>query len=68
MTSADQKRRISGDPSCYVADGPTNIGFIFDRGPGRIATLNDRLPLGRFKDWREASRAIGEARRQGGEA
>lgn len=67
MTGTDQKRRVDGDPSCYVADGRLTIGFIFDRGTGCIATLNDRRPLGEFRNWREASRAIGEACRQGGE-
>ncbi len=56
-----KKRPVSGDPSCSFDDGQMAIGHVFDRPGGCAATLQDRIPLGSFKDWKEARAAILEA-------
>lgn len=62
MERITKKRPLTGEPSCSVTDGRETIGLIFDRGQGCIATLSDRVPLGRCKDWKEARQTIHEAR------
>ena len=66
--SAAKPIPLSREPSGYITDGRLTIGLIFDSAAGTVATLNDRMPIGTFKDWREARHAIHEARNEGGQA
>ncbi len=63
MVATPKRPLMTGEPSCSINDGRETIGLIFDRGKGCIATLPDRVPLGRCKDWKEARQTIYEARR-----
>jgi hypothetical protein len=54
---------LSRDPSGWITDGQETVGLLFDGPGGTVATLSDRLPLGIFKDRKEARSAIHEARR-----
>jgi len=64
--SATKPIPLSREPSGYITDGRLTVGLIFDTADGVVATLNDRMPIGTFKDWKDARRAIHDARTEGG--
>jgi hypothetical protein len=64
MTEPRKAIPLSREPSGAIYDGRMLLGFVFDAANGTIATLPDRMPIGVFKDWREARTAIHEATSQ----